>query len=267
MNKDKLALVGGLVAFGAALLLVSRPAPASAPTPQPTSASASAARITTDGSAVVRVQPDKVTLRLGVETFASTPRESQASNSKLIEAVIKAIRGLNVPAQDISTDYFAVLPEYTYTSGTARKIDGYRTHNTLSVSLHQVSKLSDVLTAALEAGATNVEDVSFSTSRLRELRDQARTMAVKAALQKAQGMAGAANLTMGDVQSIADNSRWYYYGWGYNTRMSASANLANMTQNVAQAASSSAETPPEDGEFSLGQIVVQAQVDLTVAAK
>ena len=269
MDKGTFALVGGLVAFGAALLVISRPAPAGPPASVPalSPAATPGARITTDGSAVVRVQPDKVTLRLGVETFAAPPRESRASNAQLIEAVIKAIRSQGVPAQDISTDYFSLWPEYTYASGTTRNINGYRANNALSVSLRQVNKLSDVLTAALEAGATSVEDVSFSTSRLRELRDQARTMAVKAALQKAQGMAGAANLTPGEVLTIVDNSHWYYYGWGWSSRISAAANLANMTQNVAQAAPASAEAPPEDGEFSLGQIVVQAQVDMTVAAR
>ncbi len=137
-------------------------------------------------------------------------------------------------AQDIATDYFAITTEYTYSGGTARNITGYRTTNALSVSLHQVSKFSDVFTAALEAGVTSVDDVSFSTSRLRELRDQARAMAVKAALEKAQGMASAADLTLAGVQSIADNSHWYYYGWGWSSRMGAAANLANMTQNVAQ---------------------------------
>jgi len=37
--------------------------------------------------------------------------------------------------------------------------------------------------------------------------------------------------------------------------------------NVAQVAPSSGAPQPDDGEFSLGQIVVQAQVDLTVALK
>ncbi len=275
MNKDRYALIGGLIALGAALLIVSRPAPAGIPIPQASASTTEAAsteaalpaHITTSGSAVVRVQPDKVTLRLGVETVASTPRESQVGNARIIEAVIKALRNQNVPAQDIATDYFSVLPEYNYNSGSMRTITGYRTSNALSVALHQISQLSDVLTVALEAGVTSVDDVSFSTSRLRELRDQARTMAIKAALEKAQGMAAAANLTVGSVQSITDNSNWYYAGWGWSSRMSSAANLANMTQNVAQASASASEQLPEDGEFSLGQIVVQAEVDVIVGAR
>jgi uncharacterized protein YggE len=216
----------------------------------------------TTGTAVIRVQPDKVTLRLGVQTFASAPRESQAQNAHIIEAVLQAIRDEGVPAQDIATDYFALRPEYDNWQRGECKVVGYWTDNTVLVTLRQVDKLSDVLTVALEAGATTVDDVTFSTTRLRELRDQARAMAVKAALEKAKDIASAVNLTTGDVQNISENS-WSYYWGAWNNR----GQWANQQQNVMQVAPSPEAQPPDDGEFSLGQIVVQAQVDLTVALK
>jgi hypothetical protein len=40
-----------------------------------------------------------------------------------------------------------------------------------------------------------------------------------------------------------------------------------MQQNVMQAAPSTGAPQLDDGEFSLGQMVVQAQVDLTVAIR
>jgi len=107
-----------------------------------------------------------------------------------------------------------------------------------------------------------VDDVTFSTTRLRELRDQARAMAVKAAMEKARDLAGAVSLTTGDVQSISENSWSYYYGM-WNSR----GQWANAQQNVSQVAPSSGAPQLDDGEFSLGQIVVQAQVELTVALK
>ena len=44
----------------------------------------------TTGTAVIRVQPDKVTLRLGVQTFGATPREAQAKNARIVEAVLQS---------------------------------------------------------------------------------------------------------------------------------------------------------------------------------
>jgi uncharacterized protein YggE len=216
----------------------------------------------TTGTAAIRVQPDKATLRLGVQTFANTPRESQAQNARIVERVLQAIHDEGVSAQDIATDHFAIRPESDYKQRGERSIVGYWTDNAVVVTLRQMDNLESVLTAALEAGATTVDDVTFSTNRPRELRDQARTMAVKAAMEKARDLAGAAGMTTGDVQSINENSWSYYYGM-WNSQ----GQWANAQQNVMQAASSPAAPPLEDGEFSLGEIVVQAQVDLIVAIR
>ncbi len=230
---------------------------------QASSALETTGTIHTTGSAVIRVQPDKATIRIGVQTFAYSPRESQAQNARRIENVLKAIRGQGIAAKDIATDYFDIRPEYDYKALGKSTVVGYWTDNTVLVTLREVGKLSDVVAAALEAGATTVDDVSFTTTRTRELRDQARALAAKAALEKAQGLAGAVNLKVGDVTNIQENSWSYYWGmWNSSGRWS--NQWANVQQNVMQAAPSSEAPQPEDGEFSLGQIIVQAQVDLTV---
>lgn len=254
------SILTGVVGVFAALSLWSfRPAP---PPDVSTAPAAPNGSMHTTGSAVIRVQPDRASLRLGVQTFAYTPRESQAENARVVQAVLEAIRDAGVPAQDITTDYFALRPEYDSYKQGGRKIVGYWTDNAVVVTLRQVDKLSAVLAAALEAGATTVDDVSLSTSRLRELRDQARAMAAKAAMEKARDLASAVSVTTGDVQNVSENSWSYYYGaW------SSRGQWANAQQNVMQVASSPEAPQLDDGEFSLGQIVVQAQVDLTVALK
>jgi uncharacterized protein YggE len=261
--KNLTSILTVVVGVLAALALWSvRPTPSNVAMAQPASTPPPLRTMHTTGTAVIRVQPDKVTLRLGVETFGLTPRESQAQNARIVEAVLKAIRGEDVPASDIATDYFAIRPEQDNKQPGERSIVGYWTDNAVMVTLRQVDKLSDVLATALEAGATTEDDVTFTTTRLRELRDQARAMAVKAAMEKARDLAGAVSLTTGDVQSIGENSWSYYYGM-WNSR----GQLSNLQQNVMQVASSPEAPQLDDGEFSLGQIVVQAQVDLTVALK
>ncbi len=246
-----------------------RPAPPPA-IPAPTAALAvpsakqtQPATMHTSGTAVIRVQPDKVTLRLGVETYGTTPRGSRADNAQTVEAVLRALRDAGVPPQDISTDYFSIQPEYDHGYTGPKKVVGYWTNNAVVVMLRQVDRLSDVVAAALEAGATTIDDVQFTTTRMRELRDQARAEAVKAAMEKAQGIASAAGLSVGEITSIDENSWSYYYGmWSSRDQY-----LANVQQNVSQVASSSGAPALEDGEFSLGQMVVQARVDLGVTLK
>jgi uncharacterized protein len=215
----------------------------------------------TSGTAVIHVQPDRASIRFGVETFGASPRSSQAENEAIVKRVLQALRDQGIETKDIGTDYFSVRPEYDYPMRGKHTLVGYWSENGIQVTLREVDKLSEVLVAALEAGATSVDDLTFTTTRLRELRDQARSMAVQAAIEKAQALAGSAHVRAGAVTDIREQSWSYYYG-RWNSRGQYMSQAQNVMQEVAPPAP---EPSAEDSEFSLGQIVIQAQVDVDVA--
>jgi len=261
-----LSLAGAALALVAGLLARPIVAPAASVQAAPANYPALAAdggAIHTSGSAVIRVQPDRATIRFGVQTFGASPRSSQAENEAIVKRVLEALRNAGIEAKDIGTDYFSVRPEYDYPSRGPHKLVGYWSENGIQVTLRDVGKLSDVLVAALDAGATSVDDLTFTTTRLRELRDEARAMAVQAAIEKARALAGAAQVSAGPVTDIQEQSWSYYYG-AWNSR----GQYMSQAQNVMQEAAPVASAPAlEDGEFSLGQIVVQAQVTVVVAMR
>jgi hypothetical protein len=216
--------------------------------------------IQVSGSAVVKVVPDLVTIQLGVTSNDTTPQGVYDKNTGTIKKVIAAIRALGVADKDVSTDYYIIRPLYTdYDSLT---IKGYRINNTVVVNLKDVSKVSQVLAAALSAGANEVVDVQFKTSQLRQYRDQARELAMKAAQEKARDLASAANAQPGCVLNIDENS-WSYFGYPWqNARY-----YQGMMQNTVQNASSNVQPPSDDGPISLGQIAVQAEVQVRFSLK
>ncbi|MBN1812382.1 MAG: SIMPL domain-containing protein, partial [Anaerolineae bacterium] len=124
--------------------------------------------ITVSGSSAVRVQPDRVVVVLGVETFARTPSASRDANARLSKAVLTAIRVQGVADKDIATANLTLQPRYDDYDWNV--ISGYASRNTIAVTLRDVEKLEPVLVAALEAGATSVDGVEFSVTNLRELR-------------------------------------------------------------------------------------------------
>jgi len=214
--------------------------------------------IQVSGSAVVKVVPDLVTIQLGVTSNDITPQGVYDKNTGTIKKVIAAIRSLGVADKDVSTDYYIIRPLYTdYDSLT---IKGYRINNTVVVNLKDVSKVSQVLAATLSAGANEVVDVQFKISQLRQYRDQAREMAMKAAQEKARDLASTTNAQAGCVLNIDENS-WSYYGSPWNSR------YQPQMQNVMQNAASSAQPPSDDGPISLGQIAVQAEVQVRFSLK
>jgi uncharacterized protein len=214
----------------------------------------------TNGSAIIRVQPDRASIRFGVQSFASTPRTAQAATETIVKRVLQAVRDQGIENRDIATDYYSVRPDYDHPMRGAPTLVGYWSENGLEVTLRDVTKLSDVLIAALDAGATSVDNLTFTTTRLRELRDEARSLAVKAALEKADALAGAAGITAESVTDIEETSSSYYSGY-----WNRGGNWVSQVQNVIQEAPASAiSAEMEAGEFSLGQIVVQAQVNVSV---
>lgn len=226
------------------------------PLPLPPAASVPEAvgSISVSGSSAIRVQPDRVVLAFGVEAFAATPRAAQEEVARLSRSVLAAIRAQGIADKEIATDHFVVRPEYdTYAS--RRKVVGYWALNSVAVTLRDVDKLEPVLVAALEAGASTVDGIEFSVSNLRELRDQARELAVRAAREKAAAMAQAAGMDLGYVTQIAENS-WHY---GYR----GSGRQWTNYQNVVQELASEGAITLEDGSISLGQIVVKAEVSLS----
>ncbi len=216
-----------------------------------------AGSISVSGSSAIRVQPDRVVVIFGVETFARTPSASQAQNARLSEEVLDAIRAYDIAAHDIATAHFNLQPEYD-DGYHRRKIVGYWTLNTIAVTLRDVQKLEPVMIAALEAGATSVDGVEFSVTNLRQLRDEARELAVRAALEKASAMAAAAGVRLGDVTGVSEDA-WHY---GYLGSWRGDRQWTNY-QNVVQDLASEGAITLDDGSISLGQIVVRAQVSLS----
>jgi uncharacterized protein len=214
--------------------------------------------IQVSGSAVVKVVPDLVTIQLGVASNDVSPQGVYDKNTTAIKQVTAAIRALGVADKDVSTDYYLIQP--VYNNYDSLDIKGYRINNTIVVNLKDVNKVSQVLTAALSAGANEVVDVQFKTSQLRQHRDTARELAVKAAQEKARDLAGAAKAQPGCVLSIDENS-WTYYGNPWSGR------YQPQTQNVMQNASSADQPPSDDGPISLGQIAVQAEVQVRFSLK
>jgi uncharacterized protein YggE len=212
------------------------------------------------GTAVINVVPDRASIQLGVQSNGSTPDQVQAANTAAIQQVIGALKSLGIESKDIATDWYIIDPIYEdYDSLT---IKGYRIHNIVAVTLRDVSKTSTVIATALKAGANQVVNVEFYTSELRKYRDQARDMAMKAASEKAQALAGAAGAKTGCIMTINENTWSYYNGW-YGR--SINQWTQNTVQNVAPAGG---QAPTDDeGPVSLGQISIRAEVSASFGLK
>jgi uncharacterized protein YggE len=210
--------------------------------------------INVSGDAELKVAPDQAVLSLGVEVHSKLFDEARHENDRRIRAIRAAVARLGVDEKDVQTDFIQVGIVYE-NDGVTPKF--FNTQKSVVIVLHDVSKMEAVLASALDAGATHVHSIDFQTTRLREFRDQARALAVKAAGEKARDMAAAAGLkTAGPIGiSGADyGTRSWYGNWWGNQRL-------GMSQNVYQQNGMSGG--PVQGTVAPGRISVTATVAMT----
>ncbi len=210
--------------------------------------------ISVEGEAEVKVAPDRILLTLGIETSDKDLEKARQLHDARTRAVIDAVQRHGVEAKDIQTDYLEIEPRWDATPRPENFI-GYFVRKTVVVTLRDVPKFEQVLSAALASGANYVLGVQFQTSELRKHRDEARVLAIKAAREKAVDLAAQLNQKVGNPIEISElSNRWYsWYGrswWG--------SRQGSQYQNVMQNAGG--DMLPEEGALSPGRISVTASV-------
>jgi len=193
-----------LIALTLALLMLALPALAETAVP-----AAENATLTVTGSASVTLKADYARVSVGVATKAATVEEATAKNGAAIRSVITALTEAGIPEEDIATNSYSVYAEYDYMTGEA-VLTGYNVSNQLTVIIRDMTAIGATLDKATQAGANNIYNVEFCSTKSPEAQDEAMVHAVSDALRKGRLLAGAAGLEVGSILSIAENSSMHY---------------------------------------------------------
>ncbi len=150
----------------------------------------------------LKVQPDRASIHVSVQTKASTAATASTENARKQKAVIDAIRALGVAAGDISTIGYNVYPEQRYQPDREPIITGYNVTNTVSVEVKTLSQVGPVIDAALAKGANMVTSLNFFSSNTDAARRDAIGLAIQKARSEAEAAARAAGGTLGELLEI-----------------------------------------------------------------
>jgi uncharacterized protein YggE len=148
--------------------------------------------------------PDMATVVLGVETTASTAADASRSNAELMSRVISALKASNVADRDTQTSQLSLAPQYAYEPNHPPRLTGYQASNQVRVMIRDLSKLGRVADAVVNAGATNVGEITFGLSTPLEAENSARLAAVKALEDKATLYAQATGYRIGRLVNLTE---------------------------------------------------------------
>jgi hypothetical protein len=161
--------------------------------------------ISVSGEGKATGKPDIAGITLGVSVLADSVQTARDRAAASLDAIIAAVKKNGVGADDIQTQQFYISPEYDYSNGK-QTLKGFRVTNIVFVKLRDINKTSQVVDEAVSAGgdATQVQGISFTIDKPADLQRQAREAAIADAKAKAETLAKAAGISVGDPISVSE---------------------------------------------------------------
>lgn len=163
--------------------------------------------IVVPGSGRITIQPDVATVRLGAMLVRNSAAEAREAAAAAMTAILDAIAAAGVARRDIQTSLLSLSPVTDYSPETGPRVTGYQVHNSVTVTVRDLSAAGKVVDAGLAAGATNLDGLEFSLDDRTEAEDAARRVAVDDARRRAQVLASAAGVALGRVIAIREEDR------------------------------------------------------------
>lgn len=215
--------------------------------------------ISVSTSANTEVAPDVAEISFAVQTSDSKSMQKATQlNKEASDRVLSVLSSmLNSSNGDyIKTSDFSASPIYTY-SGSKRNLDKYEVSNRVIVHTKSLDKIGAMIDKAIEAGATNVDNLNFSLSTY----DSQCNDLLGIATKKAQSRAG---LLAKNLATTLDGVRTFDVSCNANNYSSPRMYMAkNMLASVAdEAASGGTQT-----SISGGVVKIYANVNASFFVK
>lgn len=160
--------------------------------------------ITVPGRGTVRVDPDVATIRFGAVVVRPTAGDARSAAAATMGGVIDALTGGGVDRRDLRTTLVGLDAVREYGQDGSARVTGYQLNNTIEATVRKIDTVGSVIDAALAAGATSMDGLTFRLADPTEALAEARRRAVADARARAVTLAAEAGVTLGPVVAITE---------------------------------------------------------------
>lgn len=204
--------------------------------------------IAVSGMAEQEVAPDMAYIDVGINVRADDAETARTQEAQIASQIRRAILGLAITDNDLQNTSYYLYQEYKVDRNGVRTADKYVLDSSIKVTVKDLDKLSQVIDNVVEAGATNISNITYALSTQNIIQRQLLATAVENARDKAAVVANAGSRTLGNMLSADINS------FDGGTIVAYGANKLRSTTNLA-----------EDGvatKLSPGKIKLNARVQV-----
>lgn len=142
--------------------------------------------LTVTGSGIIKVQADKFSISLTIQTIDKSARTAQQDNDKKANALIDALTKAGVARADLVTSNYSLDPHYKWDrENNENKLDGYMATYSLRATVYDIKKMGEIIDIATNNGATNIGGISYELKKTDTYRQEAIKLAMRDAKTKA----------------------------------------------------------------------------------
>lgn len=156
--------------------------------------------VTVFGSAVMRAPADVAVVSCSVSRLEKNAERAFAAARAGAQAVQDRLRALRVEA---GASRIMLSQQNRYANGET-VFAGYLARVSIRALINELDRVEQIVCDVVNAGANEIDQVSFETRRLKDIRAEARRMAIVAAREKAENYCLAAGVALGPVMHIED---------------------------------------------------------------
>ncbi len=178
-------------------------------------------QVSITGQGKVKYQPDTANITLGVQVDkVAKADEALSILNERVNKIISSVKNLGIEGDKIKNQNYSLYPAYDYANG-ANNLVGYNANQQIIIEVAEVDKnfslLNQVIAESAKAGANQVVGISFSSSNIENLKQEARLLAIADAKNKAKSVSEAMGVSLGDLAGWWENtiSPSPYYDYSY----------------------------------------------------
>lgn len=163
-------------------------------------------QISVSGEGKISVTPDRADITVGIENIGADAAEVKKKNDATVDAVIKYLKSIKLPAEDYQTQRVSLNRNYDYT----KKKYNFVATQTIVIRLKDITKYDAMMMGLVDAGINSIQGIEFKSSKQAQYESEARVKAVEQAKSKANDYATALNQKVGKAIVVTDNTQTYY---------------------------------------------------------
>lgn len=162
--------------------------------------------IAVSGMAEQEVAPDMAYIDVGINVRADDAETARTQEAQIASQIRRALLGLAITDNDLQNTSYYLYQEYKVDRNGVRTADKYVLDSSIKVTVKDLDKLSQVIDNVVEAGATNISNITYALSTQNIIQRQLLATAVENARDKAAVIANAGSRTLGNMLSADINS-------------------------------------------------------------